>query len=329
MLGLACSALAADLGNHHVLPPKGDQGDQASDSREGGETYADAVVIPSVPYTDTGATCDNRDDITPSCGYSLANDVVYKFVPTEDAFISLYLCDSGYDTILEIQDGIGNPIGCNDDFCGLQSGIEYVPVITGHEYYIIIDGYNENCGSYILEITVEETCELECPPGAIAEGEPICDDLYEDNYNGGCNSDPEVFQLVCPGPGNQTVICGTSGTYGDGFRDTDWFLAYGTGGLMTASCVAEFPLQLLFIFGTDCLAPEYDTILADRCEPVIVGRNVALGEYVWVWIGPSVFAGVPCGSDYVLTLNGIYAGPGCEPTPGREDSWGRIKDMFR
>ncbi|MCK4413503.1 MAG: hypothetical protein KAY32_08170 [Candidatus Eisenbacteria sp.] len=332
LLGLTTSAMAVDLSNRQILPPKGEQGDQMSDGREGGESYADALLIPGLPYADTGATCDNRDDTTPACGYSMANDVVYKFVPTEDAFMSVYLCGSGYDTILEIQDGIGIPVACNDDFCGLQSGIEFFPVVTGHEYYIIVDGYSNDCGSYILEIALEEECVFECPPGAILEGEPDCHDDYVDTYNGGCNSDPEVFQLICPTSGNQTILCGTSGTYlfeGSGYRDTDWLQVYGTGGLMSASCIAEFPVQLLFIHGTDCIEPEYDAIRADRCEFVIVGRNVDLGELVWVWVGPSVFSGVPCGADYVLTLDGIYAGPGCQPTPAREDSWGRIKGMFR
>ena len=39
-------------------------GDNGRDTREGSESWADAVVISSLPYSDSGATCDNVDDIT-------------------------------------------------------------------------------------------------------------------------------------------------------------------------------------------------------------------------------------------------------------------------
>jgi hypothetical protein len=45
--------------------------------RTGGETIEDATVIPSLPYTDTGATCGYGHDYT-DCVYNAgAPDVVY------------------------------------------------------------------------------------------------------------------------------------------------------------------------------------------------------------------------------------------------------------
>ncbi|MBP6875481.1 MAG: hypothetical protein KBD56_05380 [Candidatus Eisenbacteria bacterium] len=144
--------LATDWGNKYIPPAKDTPGDGMSDTREGGESYADAILIPSLPYLDTGATCDNRDDITPSCGYSTAPDVVYALTPSYDSYVTIDLCGSGYDTIVEVQDGVGTPVACNDDYCGLQSRIDYVLLQAGHTYYIIVDGYSASCGSYVLDI---------------------------------------------------------------------------------------------------------------------------------------------------------------------------------
>ncbi len=155
MFCVSSPTLATDWGNKYIPPAKDTPGDGMSDTREGGESYADAILIPSLPYSDTGATCDNRDDIMPSCAYySTAPDVVYAVTPSRDSYIDIDLCSSGYDTIVEVQDGAGAPIACNDDYCGLQSGIGYVVLQAGHTYYIIVDGYSAGCGSYVLDITL-------------------------------------------------------------------------------------------------------------------------------------------------------------------------------
>jgi len=35
-----------------------------------------------------------------------------------------------------------------------------------------------------------DSCVVECPPGALQEGEPICQDGYVDSYNCGCCGGP-------------------------------------------------------------------------------------------------------------------------------------------
>jgi len=328
VLCLASSAYAYETGNKFIVPVKDGVGDGMADMREGGEAYADALVIPAVPYTDSGATCDNRDDVMPSCVASTAMDVFYAFTPAADVNVTVDLCGSGYDTVLEIQDGIGVPIACNDDYCGLQSGIEFITLYAGHTYYIIVDGYSTACGSYMLNITVNQECVVECPMGGVAEGEPECGDNYVDMYNGGCNSTPWIFQPVCAASDGTAIICGKSGTYsyyGWSYRDTDWFEVYGNGGLMMAQCIAEFSLQLLMIYGTDCSYPQYSSATALRCEVAVLGRVIAPGSMVWMWVGPSVFSGVSCASDYVLEMSGLQPGV----TPNEDTNWGEIKSLFR
>jgi hypothetical protein len=307
-------------------------GDGMADTREGGETYADAYVIPGdIPgnyWTDSGATCDNRDDIMISCISGTAPDVVYSLSPAEAMDLTIDLCGSGYDTGMEIQDGIGVPLMCNDDYCGLQSGFAHAILSPGHTYYIIVDGYSTACGSYVLNITRNQPCILTCPPGAAQEGEPMCGTDYVDMYNGGCNSTPYVFQPLCGSPEGTAVLCGKSGTYtyyGYSYRDTDWFSVTGTGGIMTATCVAEFPLQFIFIYGADCSYIQYLLATADQCEYCVLGRVVGAGVEAWMWVGASQFSGISCDSDYILEMAGITPGL----SPANDSNWGEIKNLFR
>ncbi|MBP6875415.1 MAG: hypothetical protein KBD56_05040 [Candidatus Eisenbacteria bacterium] len=330
-LCLASSAWAVDTGSKYVMPVKDSVGDGAMDTREGGETYADALVIPGLPYSDTGATCDNRDDITPSCGYSVAMDVVYAYTPAEDVSVDVDLCGSGFDTIMEIQDGVGVPYVCNDDYCSTQSGFEALSLLAGHTYYIIVDAYSSNCGSYVLNMVAATPCDVVCPDGGFPEGEPDCYTGYVDNYNGGCNSYPYVFQPICPRPGETLVQCGKSGTYlssaGGSYRDTDWFLAYGLGGTSVVTCQAEFPLQLILFYQIDpyCYNYAYYYTTAGRCEWATLSAYYAPQTPFWVWVGASQFNGVPCGSDYYFEVTNTW----CQGVPTESENWGEIKNLFR
>jgi len=108
---------------------------------------------------------------------------------------------------------------------------------------------------------------IECPAGALIEGEPPCPGT--DNYNGGCNSTPTIFQAVNPqgaSPGCATM-CGRSCTTTT-TRDTDWFDIIGSGQTVTVTCVAEFPLQLLLLNDSNCPAAVYSSAVADPGVPV-------------------------------------------------------------
>jgi len=162
----------------------------------------------------------------------------------------------------------------------------------------------------------------------VEEGEPECHDDYVDAYNGGCNSDPYVFQAVCGNADGTLIICGKSGTYlfqGWSYRDTDWFEVQGTGGLLTASLFAEFRSQLIFIYGTDCAYPQYDLVMQNACEYGVLSRPVEAGGHAWLWVGPAAFSGVGCASHYLLEMAGITP---CG-TPAADTRWGEIKALFQ
>jgi hypothetical protein len=285
-----------------------------------------------------------------------------------------------------------------------SSFLGFVPVSAGHTYYIVVDGYGGASGTYQVDVTdagpvppigaccqaigfcaettqadctgvwqgegtscVPNPCmppDLLCPTGALVEGEPPCvDGNPDDNYNGGCNSTPNVFQVLYPQAGGCATMCGTSCATSS-TRDTDWFVSIGSGALMTGTCVAEFPLQYLLIYGTDCAAPSYLYGLGDPGVPVTLSWTVAAGAEVWNWIGSSDFSYWPeslyvldlCGITWPLPpgaccrdnvcimtslgvcdfLGGVFYGPGtpcdpspCVPVPTVSMSWGEIKAMYR
>ncbi len=152
------------------------------------------------------------------------------------------------------------------------------------------------------------------------ENEPDCGEGYDDNFNGGCNSEPPVFQDIV----DDQIYMGTSGTFIFGgtetYRDTDWFRYVASQNVeLTFTGVAEFPLLLFIIDGTDGCDTTY-TILDDNDgiadDTITVSAIVSAGTY-WMWAGPSVFEGIPCPADYKawFTAAPVVQGTFSEPRP--------------
>ncbi len=161
------------------------------------------------------------------------------------------------------------------------------------------------CGSqYKLSISgpgVPVCCVAQCPPDAQVEGEPECDTNYVDAYNGGCNSTPNVFQDVQCG-----TICGEAGTYLNGttgVRDTDWYrITVGAGTFTYSGIASGFPLRL-FVLNPVCPGSSIGTTTAPSCTQSSNLTFNGPGTF-YLFAGPDVFTGVPCGSKYLLTISG-------------------------
>lgn len=192
---------------------------------QGGDDISTATQIPDLPFHDTGVTTGYNDDYDELCFWeSTSPDVVYSYQVEADMNVCITLCDgSEYDTKLFVYENThmpGDPYACNDDACPeYLSRIENLFLTAGNTYYIVIDGYGGNHGSYVLDVFELIDC-VTCPTGATPEGEPVCYDDYEDNFNGGCGSNPTVFGNISCGE----TVCGTSGTFlfqSSQYRDTD------------------------------------------------------------------------------------------------------------
>ena len=293
---------------------------------QGGDTIEDAFPITSLPFTDDGTTVGYTDDYEEACPYSSTSpDVVYSYAPTEDGLIDITLCvgTTDYDTkVFVYENAVGNLVGCNDDACSSPNYSNYVSeilglaVTAGNTYYIVVDGYGGGSGNYTLDVSTAEECIVDCPAGGIQEGEPDCGDEYVDNYNGGCNSDPAVFQAVNIGD----TICGTSGTFlfsGYNYRDTDWFEVEVTDtGTLSFGAVGEFPILIFIIDSGSGDCSDYSVLTsgsAAPCDTVNISYDVSPGTY-WLWVGPSVFDGAPCPANYVAWSSFEQTGPPpCDP----------------
>jgi hypothetical protein len=163
------------------------------------------------------------------------------------------------------------------------------------------------------------TCAQCCTivPGTPTEGEPKCQDEYEDTFNGGCNSTPPVFSTITIG----VPIYGEAGTYnyaGGNRRDTDWYAFTNSGdAILSATVEAEFDVNVAIYHAGDCDANSPNTYWTAasaqglKCTQVTATSLacVPAGDY-WVIVTPQFFDGVPCGADYKLTLNNPV---GCTP----------------
>ena len=336
------SSAALAISPSNVMPVKESQINDMGkpDGREGGETIATAWTIYALPFGDMGNTCDNIDDYDEECPYSgsTSPDVVYAYAPPNDMLVSISLCDSYYDTKVYVYEDLetpGFPHACNDDNfncvnppVSYTSWIESVEIFAGHTYYIVVDGYGGGCGDYVLYMEEVEPCDVICE--GVPEGEPICYDGYDDVYNGGCNSDPNIFQIL---PVGVTTLCGTSGVYdffGATYRDTDWFQIYPCGGVPISLTVeAEFGVLFGFINVDDCGNPAWigSYAIADACTPTTITEYLPYGRCAIVVLPESWDASYVCGTEYSMTIEGYDEH--CDPTPVEDASWGSIKALYR
>lgn len=326
MIALVGSVAAADLGTTQKLTKSNDHvgmNPGTPDGREGGEDMDSAVVIPSLPFDDTGNTVGHDDDYGTMCPYgSWAPDLWYSYTPVDDEIISVDLCYSTYDTAVFLIDGQYNLIACNDDYyfedeCGTYvSMIEEASLEAGTEYFIIIDGYVSDAGDYVVHVELFEPpvpCFLICD--GVAEGEPSLGPGYDDAWNGGCQS-PEFgspFQNLEADSNGELIFCGIAGwTYGG--RDTDWFtIIVGETGMVEWIVDAEQETHIFLLGPHDC--DTVDVILSETagiCNPVTLLLEASPGDVLWIWVGattynpPSGFVGWEY--NYTCTFTGLMPG---------------------
>jgi len=284
LLLLALPAMAQKPAGHVLDNP-------ASDAREGGETIADALEVP-FPFSDTGATCDNIDDYDEVCPYSNSTspDVVYTFVPDWDCQVDIDLAGSTYDTKAYVYDENLNLVACNDDYYpNYVSLLQSVPFFGGERYYLVIDGYGGDCGEYVVGVCDPMPCDFGCYGANILENEPPLYYGYEDNYNGGCDVDPPVFQILEQPAGEDRIeFCGLLGYAGSSSnwqRDVDWLQFMATGQEVRLEFWAPYSfdatVDVLFLDGCDdvsLLPYELSScgMLSDLVVPTVPGQMVTV-----------------------------------------------------
>ncbi len=340
-LAAAGSGAAHELGNR--APIKARPPEMAAApvvARQGGDTIFTAFPIPSLPFTDTGTTLGYNDDYDEMCPYdAMGRDVVYRFESTMTQLVDVDLCGSDFDTKVYIYDAALHLIACNDDFyfdetCGVYvSKLEHVTLGVG-AYYLVVDGYGNSAGDYILVFENYIDCELTCPDGGVPEGEPPLIPNYVDNWNGGCNTDPgHPFQAITGDANGERILCGVAGWYphlSTTYRDTDWYtLEMGVNGTIEVVADAEYASHVFELLPQDCDAVEVaqQATAGDCAEATMTIAGYAPGQTVWFWVGSTYFS-PPYGGDeneydYVVWFSGLA------PTVATEGTtWSTVKALY-
>lgn len=313
-LFLAAIALLAAFPARAVLP---------------GDTAADPLPVPSLPFFDAGTTCSYEDDYDEFCPIDgqLSPDVVYAFTPAADVEVNLSLCESRYDTkilVYENGDSHSDLYACNDDWCDgpyyewpYLAYLRKLPLAAGNTYYFVVDGYGSSCGLYALRITESESCPFECPGGAIQEPELPCVDGAADSVNAGCASDPPLFVTVPPSP-EPIEICGiTHAEAGQLERDEDWYeILPSEPDTITVQGKGDIALFVTVFDGTPGCeeAPVLGYGMTEPCEKTGVTLAVGAGP-LWIRVRPVLAWDVTCPGNYILTIRGYEGSVTAIPPP--------------
>ncbi len=134
----------------------------------GGETFATATVIPSLPYTDNGSTTGMNDDYDPTLsGYcptaTGAPDAVYSYTPAAGELVTVTTCGSAYWTRLLIYENDESTLlACNQYYeaCAdpMHAGVADISMSPPNTYYIVVDGFSGTpgpYGDYDIEVTAK------------------------------------------------------------------------------------------------------------------------------------------------------------------------------
>ncbi|MCP4293179.1 MAG: hypothetical protein GY780_15250 [bacterium] len=314
--------------------------------RQGGDTWDDAFPIPGLPYSTTGTNVGYTVNCCAEmCPYEAWGPAVfYSYTTTDNLWVEIDLCGSNYDTGLYVFDSDHSVIACNVDYyydeeCGFYvSKLEEVYLEAGQTYFVVVTGMSGNSGDYVFEM-VEDQLTPECIldlTGTFPENEPPLEDEYQDQWNGGCNSEQygSPFQALAGDANGHLDFSGISGWYGVSYyihRDTDWFIAViGSSGIIEVTFTPEVDSYLYQLAPLDCDSVAIaQSLMVETCSEGTMVLSGEPGSSVWLWVGPTLYSSPyyhPGNEyDYQLTLDGLYSG-----TVATENvTWDRLRAYYR
>ena len=146
----------------------------------------------------------------------------YTFTSPANMITTASLCGSSFDTKIDIYPACGvSALWSNDDYCGLQSQINNIPVGSGQVWYARVYGYGSGSGNYTLTITGTPVTP---PPNDLCTTAQPISGPYPQTVNGttvnafmDClgvlNWNAVWYSINLPYPVNNVFIdfCGTTG----------------------------------------------------------------------------------------------------------------------
>ena len=103
------------------------------------------------------ASTTGSSSLSSSCGGSNAPEQVYSWTPSTSGQWTISTCGSGFDTIIYLLDRCdqnATEIACNDDGsqCANYGSRVQREFIAGQSYFIVVDGYGSNAGSFTINV---------------------------------------------------------------------------------------------------------------------------------------------------------------------------------
>jgi len=264
-----------------------------------------ATSIPDFDLTISATTPIPNDDCANAMEVGLLNQYYYSTVEANDGDVwfkytagftgtlAVDVCDSDFDTYLELRDNCAGSllaIGNNEcGFNGLQSSLSY-GVTSGTTYFITVGGKNSKTGTgYLNLFELPAPCTLSCPASGTPENETCDTDI-----NGEC----ATAMAVSTGD----TICGNLWA-DNNYRDTDWLK-------VTLTSISSVKLAVIgekaVIFGMvsqneagnaacDNLGNTFSEykITPGCVEDSIEFMNLPVGTYYFV-VAPAAYSGSPC-----------------------------------
>jgi hypothetical protein len=159
---------------------------------------------------------------------------------------------------------------------------------------------------------------------------------YVDNYNGGCNATPEIFQHLnwIDEDTGCMHLSGVSGWYpylGSQYRDTDWYEIYASGTEVTVTIETDNDLTptrcMMTTVNPACGSYSYSfqTSAIPGCEVWSWTVPTTPGGRYWVFVAPAEWISGPLEFDYCLEICGIIY----DVVPVDQASWGSVKTMYK
>jgi hypothetical protein len=253
---------------------------------EGGDGFGDAINISVLPFNDTGDTSvgyTNTIGNTAADAFYLINSMI------ELTNVSIDLSGSAFDTYLRVYDSTQTQLWSDDDGgSGNTSLLSGLTLAAGTEYYICVEGYSGNVGAYTLNITADQSGDINnaSAPGSISNISPVAEAtevalLPELTWDFGTNTEtydlffdsvnPPVTQVVTDGE------AGMSGSYTPASELTEYTTYYWK--VVSKNSVARLETpSAVYSFTTVDLAPGN----VSNASPANIEVDVAL-DAVLTW----------------------------------------------
>jgi hypothetical protein len=163
--------------------------------------YGDTCTNP-IPITGPGqfvaSAAGKTDNFASSCGEGTGNDLVFAFVLSSDADVSINTQGSDFDTVVAVRASCGEAyeLQCNDDvdFRHDWSRVDLNDLAAG-TYFVIVDTNGPAGASVVLNVAVSD---WELPPAVALDDDPLVR-MPGTQHDSGIELEESQGCLVCHG----------------------------------------------------------------------------------------------------------------------------------